>query len=85
MIQDRKTDLKEMYIGINKARSQNNAKLYHELLKKVTRINTRKEIASHLVAETEDGKATVLIGKQFDLALVELIKEQLVVEGGVRL
>ena len=85
MIQDRKNDLKEIYIGINKARIENRSKLYHELLKKVTQISTRKDIVSHLIAETEDGKSTVLLGNQFDLAVVELIKEQLVVDGGVRL
>jgi len=63
MIQDKKAGLKEMYESINEAKINNKTELYHGLLKNVTKMVMKKDIASYLVEEQENGTSNVLIGK----------------------
>ena len=67
--------LKEIYLAINEAKKENKSKLYDQLLQNVTRITQRKEIANYLVSEKEDNTYEVLLGKQFDMGIVQLVKE----------
>ena len=63
-----------MYLVINETKKRNKLKLYHQLLQNVIRITQRKEIANYLVSEKEDNTYEVLLGKQFDMGIVQLIK-----------
>ena len=38
LCQEKKAGLKELYVGVNEARAKKDSKLYHKLLKAVTRI-----------------------------------------------